>query len=49
MVEEENKELVIYGYKNSEGKMLWTTNLEFAKIRANQYETYGVYEEKTSL
>lgn len=42
----DNKESVMYGYRNSEGKMFWTSNLEFAQIRANFYGTYEVYEEK---
>jgi hypothetical protein len=46
-MEEENKEMVIYGYKNSEGKLLWSSNLEFAQFRATFYGTLDVYEEKT--
>jgi hypothetical protein len=46
-MEEENKEMVIYGYKNSEGKLLWSSNLEFAQLRANFYGTLDIYEEKT--
>jgi hypothetical protein len=42
----ESKEVVMYGYKNSEGKMFWTSNLEFANIRANYFGTFDIYEEK---
>ena len=49
MEQEENKEMVMYGYQNAEGKMLWTSNLEFAQLRADSYGTFKVYEEKTKI
>ena len=48
-MEEENKEMVMYGYRNEDNQLLWTSNLEFAKIRAVRFETYGIIEEKTKL
>jgi hypothetical protein len=39
-------EIKMYGYKNEEGKMLWTSNLEFANIMANKYGSETVYIEK---
>jgi hypothetical protein len=39
-------ENVIYGYKNNNGQMVYTPNLEFAKIMAYKYETYNVIEER---
>ena len=39
-------EIKIYGYKNQNGMMLWTSNLEFANIMANKYGTDIVYIEK---
>lgn len=46
MTEQVEKDLEIYGYKNDEGKLFWTPNFDFAKLRANFYETYTVYVEK---
>ena len=40
------KDLEIYGYRNGEGQMFWTPNIDFAKLRADYYETYEVYVEK---
>ncbi len=42
-------ENVIYGYINGKGERVFTPNLEFAKIMANKYETYKLYEEKTTI
>lgn len=44
--EVENKEPQIFGYRDSAGKLLWTPNEEFAKLRAHQFGTYDVYTEK---
>jgi hypothetical protein len=49
MEQEENKEMVMYAYRNSEGKLLWTSNLDFAQLRADSYGTFKVYEEKTKI
>jgi hypothetical protein len=49
MEQEENKEMVMYGYRDAEGKLLWTSNLEFAQLRADSYGTFKVYEEKTKF
>jgi hypothetical protein len=45
----EVKENEIYGYRDAEGKLLWTSNLEFAQLRADFYGTFKVYEEKTKF
>jgi len=42
----ETEENVIYGYKNEAGVVMYTPNLEFAKVMANKYETFNVYVEK---
>jgi hypothetical protein len=39
-------ENVIYGYTDNKGQMVYTPNLEFAKIMAYKYETYNVTEVK---
>ena len=44
--EVENKEPMMYGYRDSAGKLLWTPNQDFAKLRAYFYGTYEVYTEK---
>jgi hypothetical protein len=46
--EKEIKEVEIYSYI-ANGKQLWTSNLEFAKLRANFYGTNNVYVEKTDV
>lgn len=46
MTEQVEKDLEIYGYRNTEGQMFWTPNLDFAKIRAIHYKTFDVYVEK---
>lgn len=48
-MEEENKEIVMYGYRNNDNQLMWTSNLEFAKIRANHFENYNIIEEKTKI
>lgn len=42
----ETEDVVLYGYRNEEGKMLWTPNATFAQIQANNYGTFQVYIEK---
>lgn len=44
--EVENKEPQIFGYRDSAGRLFWTPNEDFAKLRANQFGTYDVYTEK---
>ena len=39
-------EIKIYGYKNQNGMMLWTSNVDFANIMARKYGTEMVYIEK---
>ena len=46
MVETITVEFEIYGYKNDKGQLLWTPNLEFARIQAKNYGTEKVYIEK---
>ena len=46
-LENEVNVVEIYGYINKENKKVYTPNLEFAKIMANKYETFSVFEEKT--
>jgi hypothetical protein len=46
MTEQVEKDIEIYGYRNGEGQMFWTPNIDFAKLRADYYETYEVYVEK---
>jgi hypothetical protein len=43
--EKEVKDVEMYSYI-SNGKILWTSNLEFAQLRARFYGTYDVYVEK---
>lgn len=42
----EIKENEIFYYKDSNGKVLYTPNKEFALIQARNYETYNVFVEK---
>jgi hypothetical protein len=42
--EKEVKDVEMYSYI-SNGKTLWTSNLEFAQLRARFYGTYDVYVE----
>lgn len=44
--EKEIKEVEMYSYI-SNGKTLWTSNLEFAQLRAKFHGTHDVYVEKT--
>lgn len=46
IVDQENDESVLYGYRNDNGALLWTPNVEFAHARANYYNTFKVYVEK---
>lgn len=46
MTEQVEKDLEIYGYRNDEGHMFWTPNLDFAQLRANFFGTFKVYVEK---
>ena len=48
MLETTTKEVenIIYSYVNDKNEKVHTPNLEFAKIMANKYETFGVFEEK---
>lgn len=39
---------ILYAYKNATGIYLHTTNLEFARIRADKLGTYDVYIVKRS-
>jgi hypothetical protein len=36
MEQEENKEMVMYAYRNSEGKLLWTSKKKFTKYLTKQ-------------
>ena len=42
---EELKEVEMFAYF-ANGKELWSSNIEFAQIRANHYGTYIFYVEK---
>jgi hypothetical protein len=46
--EKEVKDVEMYSYI-SNGKTLWTSNLEFAQLRARFYGTYDVYVEKNDV
>lgn len=46
MVDTNILEVEIYGYKNDKGLLLWTPNLEFARIQAEKYGSEKVYIEK---
>lgn len=46
MVDANILEVELYGYKNDKGQMLWTPNLEFARIQADKYGSERVYVEK---
>jgi len=43
---EEKEEVVLYYYFNNEGEKYYTSNLIFARSRAEYYETDNVYVEK---
>jgi len=43
---EEKEEVVLYYYFNNEGEKYYTSNLTFARSRAEYYETDNVYVEK---
>jgi hypothetical protein len=45
MSEETMVEVELYGYKNQESVLLWTPNLEFAKIQMRKYGTEKIYVE----
>ncbi len=40
MTEQVEKDLEIYGYKNDEGKVLWTPNLDFVINNTAHTEIY---------
>lgn len=42
----ENLEDVLYGYRNDNGALVWTPNINFAQAQANKYGTFKVYVEK---
>ena len=46
MNEESIVEVELYGYKNQKGELLWTPNVEFARIQAQKYGTEKVFVEK---
>lgn len=46
MSEQVEKEIEIYGYYGKDGKMYWTSNVEFATARAKFHGTNEVYVEK---
>ena len=43
---QENEEVVLYYYFNNDGEKYYTSNLIFARSRAEYYETDNVYVEK---
>lgn len=45
MGEETIVEVELYGYRNQNGILLWTPNLEFARIQIRKYETEKIYVE----
>ena len=46
IVDQENDENVLFGYRTDNGSLLWTPNVMFAQVRANQYGTFKIYVEK---
>lgn len=46
--EKEVKDIEMYSYIVN-GKKMWTSNLEFAQLRARFYGTYDVYVEKNDV
>lgn len=42
----EVKEDELYGYRNDNGLLLWTSNVTFAQSQANKYGTFKIYVEK---
>jgi hypothetical protein len=46
VIDQENDENVLYGYRTDNEVLLWTPNVMFAQVRATQYGTFQVYVEK---
>ena len=46
VIDQENVENVLYGYRTDNGALLWTPNVMFAQSRAAHYGTFQVYLEK---
>lgn len=42
----ENEEGVLYGYRNDNGVLIWSPNVNFAQAQANKYGTFKIYVEK---